>query len=213
MTAPGRGRAWCRGRTKRALDLCFSGLALALLSPLLLVVALLVLVTSGAPVLFRQERVGLDGRPFRILKFRTMRNGAGGTAITGSGDRRITAVGALLRRSKIDELPQFLNVLCGDMAIVGPRPEVPRFVAAYGPSERRVLEARPGLTDPATLAYRDEERLLGAVPEGDRERYYAVEILPRKLALNLAYIERASLAGDVALVLRTVAAVLPGARR
>ena len=213
MTTPGRGRAWCRGRTKRVLDLCVAALALCVLAPLLLLVALLVLVTSGSPILFRQERVGLDGHPFRILKFRTMRDGAAGTSITGSGDRRITGIGAVLRRSKIDELPQLFNVLCGDMAIVGPRPEVPRFVAAYGPAERRVLDARPGLTDPATIAYRDEERLLGAVPEGDRERYYATEILPKKLALNLAYMERASLGGDLGLVLRTAAALLPAARR
>ena len=213
MTAAGRGRGYCRGPLKRALDLSVSTLLLAFLAPLLLLAALLVLLTSGAPILFRQERIGLDGRSFRILKFRTMRHGPPGTAITGAGDRRITPAGALLRASKIDELPQLFNVLKGEMAIVGPRPEVPRFVAGYSPVERRVLDVRPGLTDLATLAYRDEERLLGTVAEGDRERFYASQVLPGKLLLNLQYIERASLREDLAIVLRTAAAIVLPARR
>ncbi|HZN03523.1 MAG TPA: sugar transferase [Candidatus Polarisedimenticolia bacterium] len=213
MTGSGRGRAYCRGPLKRALDLSVSALALAVFAPLLLLAALLVLLTSGRPVLFRQERIGLEGRRFRILKFRTMRDGPGGTAITGAGDRRITPAGALLRASKIDELPQFFNVLKGDMAIVGPRPEIPRFVAGYSAAERRVLDVRPGLTDLATLAYRDEERLLGTVAEGDRERFYASEVLPKKLLLNLQYVERASLREDLAIVLRTAAAIVLPERR
>src|SRR5204862_4380105 len=157
---PGRGRAYARGVVKRSLDLLAAGLALLLLAPLLLGLALLVGCTSRGPILFRQERIGLDGRPFRILKFRTMRPG-GGLPITGAGDDRITPVGRFLRRSKLDELPQLFNVWRGEMSIAGPRPEVPIYVAGYGAKERRVLEVRPGLTDPATLAYRDEERLLG----------------------------------------------------
>ena len=213
MTVVGRGRGYCRGPLKRALDLSLSALLLAVLAPLLFLVALLVLLTSGRPVLFRQERIGLEGRPFRILKFRTMRQGPSGTAITGAGDPRITPAGALLRASKIDELPQLFNVLKGDMAIVGPRPEVPRFVAGYSSAERRVLDVRPGLTDLATLAFRDEERLLGTVAERDRERFYATQVLPKKLHLNLQYIDRASLREDVAIVLRTAAAIVLPAQR
>lgn len=208
----GRGRAYGRGALKRAVDLLASSAALLLLAPLLLVLALLVALSSPGGVLFRQERVGLDGRPFRILKFRTMRPGQG-LPITGAGDRRITPVGRFLRRAKLDELPQLVNVWRGEMSIVGPRPEVPVYVAGYGPEQRRVLEVRPGLTDPASLAYRDEERLLGRVPPDDRERYYVAEILPRKLRLNLDYVERASLAWDCELVARTLGALLlPGTR-
>ena len=203
----GRGRAYCRGGVKRAVDVCAAGLALLALAPLILVVALAVRLTSTGPILFRQDRVGLDGRSFRILKFRTMRPGSG-PPITAAGDDRITPVGALLRRTKLDELPQLVNVVRGDMSIVGPRPEVPVYVAGYSPAQRRVLEVRPGLTDPATLAYRDEEGLLGQVPAERRERYYASEILPRKLELNLDYLERASLWGDAALVARTLVAIV-----
>jgi len=203
----GRGRAYGRGGVKRAMDLLASSLAIVALAPLLLLLALLVGCTSRGPILFRQERVGLDGRLFRILKFRTMLPGPG-LPITGAGDRRITPVGRWLRRAKLDELPQLFNVWRGEMSIVGPRPEVPGYVAAYGREERRVLDVRPGLTDPATLAYRDEERLLGAVPPEERERYYVTEILPSKLRLNLAYVDGASLVGDVLLVARTLRAIV-----
>jgi len=208
----GRGRAYCRGTLKRAVDVVASSAALLVLSPVLVVVAGLVRVSSAGPILFRQERVGLDGRSFRILKFRTMRP-ADGLPITGAGDRRITPVGAVLRRTKLDELPQLVNVLRGEMSIVGPRPEVPGFVDRYGPRERRVLEVRPGLTDPATIAYRDEERILGQVPAESRERHYATEILPRKLDLNLVYIEQASLSFDALLVARTLLAIVRAPRR
>jgi lipopolysaccharide/colanic/teichoic acid biosynthesis glycosyltransferase len=208
----GRGRAYGRGALKRATDLLASSVALIVLAPLFLLIALLVGCTSRGPILFRQERVGLDGRPFRILKFRTMRPGTG-LPITGSGDRRITPVGRILRRAKLDELPQLFNVWRGEMSIVGPRPEVPVYVAGYGAQERRVLDVRPGLTDPATLEYRDEERILGRVPPEDRERYYVAEILPRKLRLNLVYVEKATFAGDLRLVAKTLGAIVrPGTR-
>jgi lipopolysaccharide/colanic/teichoic acid biosynthesis glycosyltransferase len=207
-----RGRAYCRGALKRGADLLAAGLALVVLAPILALLAILVGTTSRGPILFRQERIGLDGRPFRILKFRTMRPGDG-LPITGAGDRRVTPVGALLRRAKLDELPQLWNVVRGEMSIVGPRPEVPLYVAGYGPAERRVLEARPGLTDPATLEYRDEERLLGAVPPDRREAYYTTEILPRKLRLNLAYVDGATFWGDALLVGRTLMAILLPERR
>ncbi len=208
-----RGKTYCRGALKRSLDRCVSGVALVLLSPLLAILALAVLLGSGRPILFTQERVGRDGRPFRMLKFRTMRpDAARGLLITGSGDRRVTRVGRLLRAGKLDELPQLVNVWRGDMSLVGPRPEVPRYVSRYTPEQRRVLEARPGLTDPATVLFADEEDRLGAVPEEARERYYLEEILPLKLRLNQDYIDRAGLGYDFVLILRTIRALVLPAR-
>jgi lipopolysaccharide/colanic/teichoic acid biosynthesis glycosyltransferase len=137
-----------------------------------------------------------------------MRPALEGIPITGRGDPRITPLGRFLRATKLDELPQLLNIVSGRMSIVGPRPEVPRYVAGYTPAQRRVLEVRPGLTDPATLAFRNEEDLLGAVPAGERESLYVRQILPRKLALNLEYIEQASLSHDLSLIMRTFAAVI-----
>ncbi|HZM71282.1 MAG TPA: sugar transferase [Candidatus Cryosericum sp.] len=212
MSARAGGRAWCRGRVKRAFDLTASSVALLLLAPLALLIALLLRVTSGPPVLFRQERVGLDGRSFRILKFRTMRQDVAGPAVTALGDGRITAMGRMLRACKLDEVPQLLNVVRGDMSVVGPRPELPRYVALYSPAQRRVLDVRPGLTDDATVAFRDEERLLGAIPPDARERYYVEQILPRKLDLNLAYIERAGFLRDLAIILQTARAIVVRSR-
>ncbi len=183
-------------------------LALTVLAPLLVGLAVVVLLGSGWPILYAQERVGLGGRSFRLLKFRTMRAGAdAGLPITARGDRRITRIGRLLRTAKLDELPQLLNVLRGDMAIVGPRPEVPRYVATYDERQRRVLEVRPGLTDPATVFFRSEEDLLSVVPEEAREAHYLRAILPRKLGMNLAYIETAGFWSDCAVFLRTVMAL------
>lgn len=209
MIAPARGLAYCRGRLKRCVDVALSLLGLALLSPLFLLVAVLLAVTSGRPIYFRHERVGLGGRPFCVLKFRTMRSGPqGGLPITGRGDVRVTTVGRLLRASKLDELPQLVNVLGGDMSLVGPRPEVPRYVALYTSEQRRVLKVRPGLTDPATILFRDEEALLGAVPDDGREEYYVSEVLPRKLRINLDYLDRAGFIYDMTILARTVAAIL-----
>jgi lipopolysaccharide/colanic/teichoic acid biosynthesis glycosyltransferase len=205
MTPGGRGEAYCRGRVKRAIDAAAAAAALVVLAPLLALLAAAVLLACGRPVLFRQERVGLDGRPFRILKFRTMRPGSEtGLPVTGSGDDRVTPLGRFLRAAKLDELPQFVNVLRGHMSLVGPRPEIPRYVAAYTADQRRVLHARPGLTDPATLRFVDEERLLGSVPAERRERFYLDTVLPRKLALNLEYLDRAGPGYDARLILETV---------
>jgi len=206
------GRAYCRGSLKRGMDIALSMAALPILTPVLLLLAAVIFVTSGSPVLFAQERIGMDGRPFRLLKLRTMRKDASqGLPLTGAGDRRVTRVGRLLRYLKLDELPQLFNVLAGDMSLVGPRPEVPPYVARYDPEQRRVLDARPGLTDPASVLFRDEEALLGSVPDQSRERYYLEEILPKKLGMNLGYIDRASLAYDLLLVLRTIQVVIwPG---
>ena len=209
MNGRERGRAYCTGRLKRGVDLALALLGLTLLSPLFLILGVVVAATSGQPVLFRQDRIGLDGRPFRLLKFRTMRADAGGgLPITGSGDPRVTSLGRLLRTSKLDELPQLVNVVRGEMSFVGPRPEVPRYVALYTREQRGVLEVRPGLTDPATVLFRDEEALLCAVEEARREAYYVNEVLPRKLAINLRYVEQAGLMYDLGLIIGTVKAIL-----
>jgi len=209
MRFPATGRVYYDGRLKRGLDVLAGVLGLLLLSPLLLLLAFAVRVSSGSPVLFVQERVGRRGRPFRLLKFRTMRQGSdSGLLITGSGDRRVTRLGRILRATKLDELPQLVNVLRGEMSLVGPRPEVPRYVEHYSADQRRILEARPGLTDPATILFRNEESLLGSVEDTRKEGYYREEILPVKLAMNQEYLERASLPYDMLLVMRTLLAVL-----
>lgn len=188
---------------KRWFDVLGAAVALLLLSPLLAVVALAVKLDSPGPVFFRQERVGRHGVPFRIHKFRTMRHGAPGLQITVGADPRITRVGAFLRRTRIDELPQFIDVLQGTMSLVGPRPEVPRYVAHYPPAlKARALAVRPGITDPSSLAFIDEaERLARAA---DPEREYIDVILPQKLQCAADYADRATLASDVAVLWRTL---------
>lgn len=204
-----RGRSYCRGRVKRGLDVGVALAALLVLAPVFFILSLAVLVTSGWPVHFVQQRVGMDGRLFHLVKLRTMRrDAASGLPLTGSGDLRITRLGRFLRAAKLDELPQLWNVLRGEMSLVGPRPEVPRYVARYTAEQRRVLEARPGLTDPASVQFRDEETLLGSVPPEQREAFYLDTVLPKKLRMNLMYIERASMAYDLALVLDTIRVVL-----
>jgi len=189
---------------RRALDVLASGVGLLLLAPLFAAVALAIGATSPGPVFFRQVRVGRCGESFRIYKFRSMRVDAEavGGQLTVGGDPRVTRVGAFLRSSKIDELPQLINVLLGDMSLVGPRPEVPRYVALYTPEQRRVLAVRPGITDPASIRYRDEAAVLARAE--DPERAYVDEVLPHKLAINLAYLDRRTLASDVGIILATV---------
>lgn len=189
---------------RRALDVLASSVGLVLLSPVFAAVAVAIAATSPGPVFFRQVRVGRHGRPFRMYKFRSMRVDAEalGGQLTVSGDPRVTRVGAFLRSSKIDELPQLINVLRGEMSLVGPRPEVPRYVALYTPEQRRVLEVRPGITDPASIRYRDESAVLAQAT--DPERAYIEEVLPHKLAINLAYLDRRSLASDVGVILATL---------
>ncbi len=188
---------------KRFFDLLAAALALLLLSPLLLAVALWIKLDSPGPVFFRQERVGRHGVPFRIHKFRSMRSGAAGLQLTVGEDPRITRAGRRLRRTRLDELPQLIDVLKGDMSLVGPRPEVPRYVAHYPPALReRALAVRPGITDPASLAHLDEAALLAAA--ADPEREYIERILPAKLQAAADYAERASLATDLGVLWRTV---------
>lgn len=172
------------------------------LLPLFAGLALAVVLDDGPPVFFQQTRVGKNGRPFRIWKFRTMRVGSLGSAITAAGDGRITRVGNALRRWKLDELPQLLNVLKGDMSLVGPRPEVAEYVHLEEPIWQAVLQVRPGITDLASLLYRNEEELLGAAD--DPIAFYRESVLPAKLVLNLAYLQSRSLRLDLRLILLTI---------
>lgn len=194
---------------KRAFDLLGSALALLLLLPLLAVLALLIKSDSPGPVFFRQERVGRGGRTFHIHKFRTMVADAPqrGLALTVGADPRITRSGAWLRRTRLDELPQLIDVLLGHMSLVGPRPEVPRYVQHYPAHLRdRALAVRPGITDPSSLAYLDESELLAAA--ADPEREYIERILPRKLQAAADYADRASLWTDLQVIGRTVRLLL-----
>lgn len=189
---------------KRAFDIFFSAGALIVLAPLLLVVAVWIKVDSKGPVLFRQTRVGRRGREFRICKFRTMAVDAErrGPQITMGADSRITAAGRFLRKYKIDEFPQFFNVLIGDMSVVGPRPEVPRYVALYPPDQRDiVLSVRPGITDLASIEYRDENDLLGS--SADPEHTYVAQVMPEKLRLCERYVRERSFLGDMAIIGRS----------
>lgn len=194
---------------KRLFDLLGSALALLVLAPLLVLVALAVRLDSPGPVFFRQQRVGRHGVPFRIHKFRTMVIDAQalGPLVTVGRDARITRVGHWLRHYRIDELPQFIDVLRGRMSLVGPRPEVPRFVAHYPADlKAKVLAVRPGITDPASLAHIDEAALLAGA--ADPERAYIERILPHKLALQADYADRATLGSDLAVLVRTLRVLL-----
>ena len=194
---------------KRLFDLLGSALALLVLAPLLVLVALAVRLESPGPVFFRQQRVGRHGVPFRIHKVRTMVIDAQalGPLVTVGRDARITRVGHWLRHYRIDELPQFIDVLRGRMSLVGPRPEVPRFVAHYPADlKAKVLAVRPGITDPASLAHIDEAALLAGA--ADPERAYIERILPHKLALQADYAARATLGSDLAVLVRTLRVLL-----
>ena len=188
---------------KRSFDIVVCIVALLLLAPLMTAIALFVKLDSPGPVFFRQERVGRFGRLFRMHKFRTMRADADGLQLTVGDDPRITRGGAWLRRTRLDELPQLIDVLRGAMSLVGPRPEVPRYVAHYPPALReRALAVRPGLTDPASLDFIDEAALLARA--ADPEREYIEVILPRKLQCAADYAAQASLRSDFGVLLRTL---------
>ncbi len=194
---------------KRAFDLLLSSLGLLLLAPVLLGIALAVKLDSPGPVFYRQERVGRHGRVFRIHKFRTMQHNpqGAGLQITVGRDPRITRVGGWLRDTKLDELAQLLDVWLGDMSLVGPRPEVPRYVAHYPQALKdKVLSVRPGITDIASIEYRDESRILAQA--ADPERAYILEVMPHKLALAAQYVDQASVWMDIRLIWRTVRAIV-----
>lgn len=188
---------------KRLFDIVCSAVGLLICSPLLLGVAVGVKFSSPGPVFFRQQRVGRSGKLFQILKFRSMLDAANrlSPGITASGDPRVTGLGRILRKLKLDELPQLWNVLVGDMSLVGPRPELPKYVATYSPGQRRVLLCRPGITDLASVTYRHEEEVLAASPSP--ERLYRESVLPHKLQLGLEYIDNISFLCDLRLIVLT----------
>ena len=193
---------------KRAFDFLAAGTGLLVLSPLFLVLALIVRLDSPGPVFFRQTRVGLNGRTFGLLKFRSMHTDAEarGPQITVGRDPRVTRIGHHIRHWKLDELPQLINVVKGDMSLVGPRPEVPRYVALYEPTLRaKILSVRPGVTDPASVRFRNESAVLAA--SADPERTYVTEILPEKLRMGCAYAECRSFLGDLKVILSTFVAI------
>jgi lipopolysaccharide/colanic/teichoic acid biosynthesis glycosyltransferase len=193
---------------KSVLDRLAAALTLVLLAPILIVVALAVRIETPGPGLFRQVRIGRHGKTFKILKFRTMVDGADRMAanVSPSGDPRITRVGRFLRRWYLDELPQLINVLKGEMSLVGPRPETPEYAALYTADERRVFSVRPGVVGASTLGFMDEaDRLAGAA---DPAGYYATVLLHERVRLDLDYLDKRSLAYDVALLLRQGWAIL-----
>lgn len=196
-------------RLTRAIDVSAATGILIIGAPVWALIAVLVRMTSGRPVLHRAVRVGRGGVPFTLLKFRTMRAtpvDEVATRVTGAGDARVTRIGNWLRRSKLDEIPQLVNVLRGEMSLVGPRPEDPAFVALYTEAQLRLLEQRPGITSPASLAYRHEEQLLA--DSSDVEQAYVEEVMPAKLAMELAYFERRSLLSDFRVLARTASTIL-----
>jgi len=190
--------------SKRVFDTVFASLGLLCPAPLLLLVALLIKQDSPGPVFFRQERIGREFRPFRIFKFRTMVRDAPrkGGPITFGADPRITTVGRVLRKTKIDELPQLINVLRGQMTFVGPRPEVRRYVGLFREDYEDILRVLPGITDLASLKYRHEAEMLGRCE--NPEETYARQILPEKIKLAKEYVRQASLRSDIALILKTL---------
>jgi lipopolysaccharide/colanic/teichoic acid biosynthesis glycosyltransferase len=187
---------------KRLFDAAVSAAGLVLLGPLLLLVAIAVRFTSRGPALFSQTRTGLGERPFRILKFRSMQVAPAGAAalLTAAGDSRVTPLGRWLRKTKIDELPQLLNVLAGDMSLVGPRPEVPRYTSRYTPAQKKVFSARPGITGPSIIL--NEEELMASHP--DTEAFYLSTILPAKVAVDLSYCERIRFREDLRILFVTL---------
>lgn len=196
---------------KRLFDLICTIPGLVILTPFLIIIAIWVRLDSQGPILYRQERVGLNGRPFRIFKFRTMVVDADkiGRAITVGEDPRITRSGRFLRKYKLDELPQLVNVVRGEMSLVGPRPEVQKYVIMYSDEQKAVLKLVPGITDPASIKYSNESELIAAMSEGngeklDPEEVYIREIMPDKIRINLEYAAKSNIINDFRIIIRTL---------
>jgi lipopolysaccharide/colanic/teichoic acid biosynthesis glycosyltransferase len=203
-TIPSR---WCSSRGKRWMDIIFSSLMLLLLSPLLFLIALAIRISSGKPVIFRQRRSGRGGRQFQLLKFRTMTvENTEGPRLTRSGDSRVTPIGRWLRKSKLDELPQLMNVLRGDMSLVGPRPDLEEFWQRTTEPTRQALALLPGITGAACLVFRNEESLLAQIAPGQLFAFYVETLLPLKSQLDLDYAARATFFTDCGVLLRTITA-------
>ena len=201
------GMAQARNGLPRWAEATFAIAGLLVAAPVIALTGLGIAVFSGWPVFFRQQRVGQHGETFNLYKLRTMTPSAGGPQITSNGDSRITRLGRFLRHTKLDELPTLWNVVRGDMSLVGPRPEVPRFVQLADPIWQKVLAVRPGITDPVTLRLRSESELLAQI-EGDTEEYYAKELQPAKLRGYVAYLEVRTWGTDLKVLLQTLAAVV-----
>jgi len=191
-------------RIKRPFDLIFSFVGISLFLPVGALIALIIKIEDGGPIFYIQERVGQGGRHFKMIKFRTMIRDADkiGSAITIGKDSRITRVGRWLRSFKLDEFPQLFNVLKGEMSFVGPRPEVPKYVTLYNDTEREVLNLVPGITDPASIIYRNENEILGKF--GDPEKHYVEKIMPDKIRINLEYAKKANVLSDIFVILQTI---------
>jgi lipopolysaccharide/colanic/teichoic acid biosynthesis glycosyltransferase len=202
--------AWSCSRAKRVFDLACGLLALFVAVPVMIVAALLVWLTSPGPVLYRQRRWGIAGREFELLKFRSMVHNPrhAGPGLTPAGDSRITPVGRMLRKWKLDELPQLFNVIRGEMSLVGPRPDLSEYLGELPAWQRQVLRLRPGITGWATLHFRHEEELLAKAPSGMLHEFYRTVLLPQKIQLDLEYGTRATLWGDVAVLAKTFSAIL-----
>lgn len=192
---------------KRFFDIIVSLIGIIILGIFLIIISIIIKCTSEGPVFFKQIRVGQSGKEFKIFKFRTMVVNAEslGTQITIGKDKRITKIGHFLRKYKIDELPQLFNVFIGEMSFVGPRPEVPKYVAMYNETQRKVLSVRPGITDLASIRYRNENEILGRSKNADEaEDMYINEIMPDKLKLNLEYIEKSNVFFDIYIIFKTI---------
>lgn len=189
---------------KRLFDIVFSISGILILSPFFILISILVMVTSAGGAFYRQVRVGKNGKEFKLFKFRTMRMGSDkASALTiGMRDSRITRIGYYLRKYKLDELPQLFNVLIGDMSFVGPRPEVPKYVALYTPEQKSVLKVKPGITDYASIVYSEENALLANAE--NPEELYINKVMPAKLKLNMRYIQDMSLRTDMGIILKTI---------
>jgi lipopolysaccharide/colanic/teichoic acid biosynthesis glycosyltransferase len=207
---PERISPWCLSKYKRLFDIGASSLLLVLISPLMMGIALLVWMTSRGPVFFRQDRVGRGGKNFSLLKFRTMVHGRRnrGLALTHQGDSRVTSAGRFLRKFKLDELPQLINVVRGDMSLVGPRPDVLEYYKTLDPEQQQVLFLRPGATGASTLQFRNEEALLAQVPHSELLSFYTGTHLPKKIGIDLEYARQATFFTDLWLLVRTVRSIL-----
>ena len=196
-------RSFYQAIGKRLFDFTAASAGILTLFAPMLAISILLRATTGKPVLFRQKRVGKDGKLFELVKFRTMKPGSEvGSSVTVGGDDRITPIGRLLRKSKLDELPQLLNIVKGEMSIVGPRPDVPGYADQLVGDSRRILDLRPGITGPATLAFRDEEDLLAA--QDDPVKFNDEVIFPQKVKINLEYLEECSFRQDLGYIVKTL---------
>ena len=193
---------------KRLFDIACALIGLFFLLPFFLIVSILIVLDSGFPVFYKQSRVGKNNIDFKLWKFRSMHTDADKRGLLTVGDRdpRITRMGLILRKTKLDELPQLINVLVGDMSLVGPRPEVRRYVDHYNEEQMRVLSIRPGITDNASIRFRNETEILAA--QDDPERYYIEHILPEKTELYLQYVDNRSFLGDLKMILNTFVAIV-----